>query len=140
LLRGKKKLLFYIYDVIVKQKIYKRSTNHYWGGSGHGPAAELAPTKGSELGDSDFVGAISGAGTPPPAKLQLLLLELLPKRACSCGCEGMRVKGDWRETEEEETREGWEKILPPPLRGLVLMLWSVPRASHCETLHRQSKR
>jgi hypothetical protein len=26
---GKKKLLFYIYAVIVKQKIYKRSTNHY---------------------------------------------------------------------------------------------------------------
>jgi hypothetical protein len=24
-----KKLLFYIYDVIVKQKFYKRSTNHY---------------------------------------------------------------------------------------------------------------
>jgi len=27
---GKKKLLFYIYAVIVKQKIYKRSTNHYF--------------------------------------------------------------------------------------------------------------
>jgi hypothetical protein len=27
---GKKKLLFYIYDVIVKQKIYKRSTNYYY--------------------------------------------------------------------------------------------------------------
>ena len=27
--RRKKKLLFYIYAVIVKQKIYKRSTNHY---------------------------------------------------------------------------------------------------------------
>ena len=27
---GEKKILFYIYDVIVKQKIYKRSTNHYW--------------------------------------------------------------------------------------------------------------
>jgi len=26
---GKKKLLFYIYAVIVKQKIYKRSSNHY---------------------------------------------------------------------------------------------------------------
>jgi hypothetical protein len=26
---GKKNLLFYIYAVIVKQKIYKRSTNHY---------------------------------------------------------------------------------------------------------------
>ena len=26
---GEKKILFYIYDVIVKQKIYKRSTNHY---------------------------------------------------------------------------------------------------------------
>jgi hypothetical protein len=26
---GKKKLLFYIYAMIVKQKIYKRSTNHY---------------------------------------------------------------------------------------------------------------
>ena len=26
---GKKKLLFYIYAVIVKQKIYKRSTNYY---------------------------------------------------------------------------------------------------------------
>ena len=26
---GKKKLLFYIYAVIVKQKIYKRSTDHY---------------------------------------------------------------------------------------------------------------
>jgi hypothetical protein len=26
---GKKKLLFYIYDVIVKQKILKRSSNHY---------------------------------------------------------------------------------------------------------------
>jgi hypothetical protein len=31
---GKKKLLFYIYAVIVKQKIYKRSTNHYWPRSG----------------------------------------------------------------------------------------------------------
>jgi hypothetical protein len=29
LLRRKKKLLFYIYAVIVKQKFYKRSTNHY---------------------------------------------------------------------------------------------------------------
>jgi hypothetical protein len=28
---GKKKLLFYIYAVTVKQKIYKRSTNHYSG-------------------------------------------------------------------------------------------------------------
>jgi len=27
---GKKKLLFYIYAVIVKQKIYKRSSNYYW--------------------------------------------------------------------------------------------------------------
>jgi hypothetical protein len=27
---GKKKLLFYIYAVIVKQKFYKRSSNHYW--------------------------------------------------------------------------------------------------------------
>jgi hypothetical protein len=27
---GKKKLLFYIYAVIVKQIFYKRSTNHYW--------------------------------------------------------------------------------------------------------------
>jgi len=26
---GKKKLLFYIYAVIVKQKIYKRSSNYY---------------------------------------------------------------------------------------------------------------
>jgi len=26
---GKKKLLFYIYAVIVKQNFYKRSTNHY---------------------------------------------------------------------------------------------------------------
>jgi hypothetical protein len=26
---GERKLLFYIYAVIVKQKIYKRSTNHY---------------------------------------------------------------------------------------------------------------
>jgi len=26
---GEKKLLFYIYAVIVKQKIYKRSTNYY---------------------------------------------------------------------------------------------------------------
>jgi hypothetical protein len=26
---GKRKLLFYIYDVIVKQKIYKRSSNYY---------------------------------------------------------------------------------------------------------------
>jgi len=26
---GKKKLLFYIYAVIVKQKIYKRATNYY---------------------------------------------------------------------------------------------------------------
>ena len=30
---GKKKLLFYIYAVIVKQKIYKRSSNHYCGPS-----------------------------------------------------------------------------------------------------------
>jgi hypothetical protein len=29
MLRRKKKLLFYIYAVIVKQKNYKRSTNHY---------------------------------------------------------------------------------------------------------------
>jgi len=28
---GEKKLLFYIYDVIVKQIFYKRSTNHYLG-------------------------------------------------------------------------------------------------------------
>jgi hypothetical protein len=28
---GKKKLLFYIYAVIVKQKFYKRSTNYYLG-------------------------------------------------------------------------------------------------------------
>ena len=27
---GKRKLLFYIYAVIVKQKIYKRSSNYYW--------------------------------------------------------------------------------------------------------------
>jgi len=27
---GKRKLFFYIYAVIVKQKIYKRSTTHYW--------------------------------------------------------------------------------------------------------------
>ena len=26
---GKRKLFFYIYAVIVKQKIYKRSSNHY---------------------------------------------------------------------------------------------------------------
>jgi hypothetical protein len=31
---GKKKLLFYIYAVIVKQKIYKRSSNYYFGGCG----------------------------------------------------------------------------------------------------------
>jgi hypothetical protein len=30
---GKKKLLFYIYAVIVKQKIYKRSSNYYWSAS-----------------------------------------------------------------------------------------------------------
>jgi hypothetical protein len=28
---GKNKLLFYIYAVIVKQKIYERSSNHYCG-------------------------------------------------------------------------------------------------------------
>ena len=28
---GKKKLLFYIYAVIVKQNFYKRPTNYYWG-------------------------------------------------------------------------------------------------------------
>ena len=60
--------------------------------------------------------------------------------ACSCGCEGMTVKGDWREAEEEETREAWQKRLPPPPRGLFLMLQSVPRSRHCEPLHRQSKR
>jgi hypothetical protein len=27
---GKKKLLFYIYAVIVKQNFYKRSSNYYW--------------------------------------------------------------------------------------------------------------
>ena len=27
---GEKKLLFYIYDVIVRQKNYKRSSNYYW--------------------------------------------------------------------------------------------------------------
>jgi hypothetical protein len=38
---GKKKLLFYIYAVIVKQNFYKRSTNHYL----RGPA--VCETRGS---------------------------------------------------------------------------------------------
>ena len=87
----------------------------------------------------DFVGAISAAGTPSRAQLMLLLV-LLPKGACSCGCEGMRVKRDLREAGVEETREAWQKRLPPPPCGLVLMLQSVPQSRHCELLHRQSKR
>jgi hypothetical protein len=71
---GKKKLLFYIYAVIVKQKIYKRSTNHYFGQTQTTPwslslfvphhlllVALLAPPSGRATGYWNIP-------QPPPAK------------------------------------------------------------------------
>ena len=54
---GKKKLLFYIYAVIVKQKIYKRSSNYYSRrqAQGHTDSAEVPGFVGLAPGGTQIV-------------------------------------------------------------------------------------